>query len=290
MTPQGTAQGFGERVDEALGVIGRLIAFAAVSLAVLFLIGVALKPILPDGLPPGREGRAIFTMLASLSLVVGHVVVVPLFERMRWEVAGLAAAQWDPRWLLGGALAGALGILLPAAVLLATGRAEVVVHPAGALAEYLVDGALLVGAASAMEELVWRGYVFGLIADRWGGGAAVAATSLLFAAVTGLSPAAEPFTIVAILALGVLLATIRRRAGLAAAWLAHAALGATQALLLRTPARGVDLEPPGWQLIATGPSWLTGGRWGFEGGAAVALTLLVITFLVSRIPRSPRRT
>ena len=58
---------FADQSDEVLKVIGRLAALAGASLLTMLIVGIALKPLLPNGLPVGREGRMIYLIMISLS-------------------------------------------------------------------------------------------------------------------------------------------------------------------------------------------------------------------------------
>lgn len=290
MTRTRPSRTLSEGIDEALGVLGRLIAFAACAAAMLFVIGIALKPLLPYGLPAGPDGRAIFLLLLAISLLVGLVVAIAVFERLDWSVAGVGAHGWHPFSLVTGAVLGAAAIVPGAAFLLLTQRIDVIAQPPGDFGRYASDALVMLAAQAAVMELAWRGYAFGLIASRWGAVTAIAVTTLLSALAAGFAPGVTGATFGALVAQGLFFATVRHRSGLPAAWLAHVVIGAVQLLALRTPLPGVGIAPPAWRSAPADPAWLTGGAWGIEGGAAVALTLLVISFLPARTTRTHRRT
>ena len=65
---------------------------------------------------------------------------------------------------------------------------------------------------------------------------------------------------------------------------AHFAWNFAQAVVLAAPVSGLALPTPGYRLVDHGPSWLTGGSWGPEGGLAAAAAMIVTTFLLLRRP------
>ena len=59
-----------------------------------------------------------------------------------------------------------------------------------------------------------------------------------------------------------------------AAWIAHFAWNFVMAALLHVPVSGLPLAKPDYQIVDSGPDWITGGTWGPEGGAAGAAGML----------------
>jgi len=76
------------------------------------------------------------------------------------------------------------------------------------VASFLTSLALLAGLAPLVEELVFRGLLFGWIAGRWGGRAAFLVSSLVFAAAH-----VEPAHAILVLPLGLLFGLLRWRTG-----------------------------------------------------------------------------
>lgn len=282
---------FRERVDEAMRLVGRLLMFVVVSGVALFIFGMALKPLLPNGLPLGRDGKLIFMILVALAFGIGNVVAALGFERGNWELTGLGDLAWRPLALLGGPLLGSLAVAVPAAALLLFGVVEVVVVPAGSWSGYAGDVLLVVVIVTLAEELAFRGYVFGLLADRWGHLAAVLLTALAAGVLQMRAPESTPATFAAALSLGIFLGAIRSRTeSVAASWLAHFAVFWMHGAVLHGSLRGADLRgPPGYSWVAGDPGWLTGGDAGSAEGAAAVAGLVVVTFLVFRPRRANAR-
>ena len=75
-------------------------------------------------------------------------------------------------------------------------------------AAFLISLALLAGLAPLVEELVFRGLLFGWLAGRWGGGLAFVLSSLAFAAAH-----VEPAHAILVLPLGLVFGLLRWRTG-----------------------------------------------------------------------------
>jgi len=273
---------FNERVDEALGIIGRLVAFGGATALIVFLSGIALKPVFPEGIPPGIEGRILLALIVSFGLAVAHVAVVALLERSEWEVSGFHAAAWRPVGLAIALAAGVLPILVAGGTLLAMGELRAVPTAAGDWLAFAGGAVGVLAIFAALEELIFRGYLFGLLLARWGRTAALLVTSVGFATYHAFDPGATGPAMLAFLAMGLCLGALRSATGSTiAAWLAHAAIVGVQAALFRMPINGVELAlPPGVRLEPVGEAWLTGGSWGLVGSAVAAAGFLVVTFLL----------
>lgn len=281
---------FDERANEALGILGRLFACTGVTLLVFFLSGIALKPVFPAGVPPGVDGQVLFALMLAFALTVAHVVVVALLEQAHWRVTGFDRASWHPVGLGAALAAGAAAILTAGAVLLWTGHLQASPTIPGDWLPFAVGSLGVLAALAAGEELIFRGYLFGLLLDRWGRAAALVVTSGLFAAVHAFNPGATVSALAAVAAAGFFLGAVRIATGsTVAAWLAHTAVNWAQAAVLRLPVSGLELaSPPGYRLESHGPAWLTGGVWGLEGGAAAAAAFLLVSLLLLgvRVPSS----
>lgn len=275
---------FNERIDEALGVIGRLTAFGVATLAVVFVSGIALKPVFPAGVPPGLEGRILVALIITFAVTVAHVIVVAMLERADWTLSGFHTSAWHPGGLALGLAAGAMAVALPGALLFWSGQLTSVPSLDGLWLPFALGTLGVFAALAAVEELIFRGYPFGLLADRWGAGVAVGMTSLAFAVLHAFNPGATAVSLLCVGVAGLFLGAVRLATGsVVAAWLAHLAINWVQAVGFRLPVSGVELRAaPGFRLESTGPDWLTGGRWGLEGGVAAASALLVISFLLFR--------
>ena len=286
MSARGSVLTVREQFDEAFRVIGRLIAIAAVTGVTMFLLGIVLKPILPDGLPTGREGRAFFALIAALALVVGHVVAALGLEKRDWAMCGMGAAMWRPIDLLAAPLIGVVVVMGPALTLLWLGKASM--EPTLVADWSAHSGRVFADVATGLvpEALILRGYLFGLLEDRWGKALPLALGALASIGLVYLTGGEGPWVFAAAATLGMLLGAVRAATGsVLASWLTHVAAMWCLGGVLNAPSRWAPVNVPLHRWSAGGPEWLTGGAAGPETGMLTAATLLVVSFLVLR----PRR-
>lgn len=160
--------------------------------------------------------------------------------------------------------------LLPVA---ATGAYEVLPRACRASEQvgFLLGTGLLLVAAAAIEEILFRGYPLFAFSRGPGRVAAVLLTSGLFALLHaanphfGWAPAAALFGIGAVLAVSVL-----QRESLAEAFGAHLGWNAGLVFLAALPVSGLALPSPCWVGILAGPRWWTGGGFGLEASVPAA--------------------
>ncbi len=268
--------------DDALRLLGRLLVLALASLVGFFISGILLKPVFPDGLPAGQARLIVVSSMSVFAVLVGHLTVVLLFERARWETTGLGPGGWRPVGLLLGIALGICTILLPAAVLMGLGHLQFVPTSPGPLLTAYGTTALVLAMPALIEELVLRGYLLGALAREWGNAVAIGITSVVFGLLHLGNPGATAWTMGAVVVAGVLLGTVRLVTGsLAAAWLAHLAINWTQGGLLHAPISGLGFLPtPEYRAQISGPAWLTGGAWGLEASVPAAAAFALVTFLL----------
>jgi membrane protease YdiL (CAAX protease family) len=194
--------------------------------------------------------------------------------RSRTGVRGFASGL-----VLGsGAAAGAL----VGAVLLAHSHWS---QDAGTFGDYLVQvfkTFLVLAPAALSEEVMFRGLPLVLMASALGRGSAlVLVAGLVFALFHGLNPGVTPLGLGNIALAGIFLGVaFYAPGGLWTAFGAHLGWNATLAAL-DAPVSGLPFNIPLLNYCAGDPVWLSGGRFGPEGGlmATVAITLALLTAL-----------
>lgn len=274
-----------DQLFRTLGKLALLLVFTAIA---LFFTGVILKPVFPAGLPAGPEQGLIYGSALAFALVIGHVGVTLAAERGDWSLAGLDASSWRPAGLLLGLVSGVAVIGVPAAILHATGSLGFVEAPPGPWGPAALTALLWLAGPALLEELVARGYAFGVLARTWGKVSAVVLTSVAFGLLHVANPGATVASIATVTLAGIYLASVRLATGsVVAAWLAHLAVNWVQGAVLHGPISGLDTLPaPDYRMVSAGPAWLTGGEWGLEAGAVTAAAMLVVTFLLLYLARS----
>ena len=234
------------------------------------------------------EPVASFPWTNLAGVWVGTVVALRMVDEAPWSAVGLSSESWRVGRLTIGVALGTLLIGVVAGTLLAAGylRFERVPELVDAMAGNIVENpvtewcatavrvlALLAPAALA-EELVFRGYLWTVAEESWGPRVALWSTSGLFGVTHLSNPGAGVRTTLLVILAGLALGTLRQRTGsLPAAWLAHLAWNWIMAAVLHVPVSGLPLASAGYRGVLEGPSWLTGGSWGPEGGAVAGVAM-----------------
>ena len=159
-------------------------------------------------IPFVRQGHNLFGVLAAF-FGIGLLAVIAAVFPMGWAALpalGLRPAGWRP------IVFGAFGTLALSVAVSQLGiepegmkqAMEISREPGLFLMSLLVMGLL----APVVEELMFRGMLFGWLAGRWGGAVAAGVSSLVFAAAH-----LEPAHIVLVLPLGLLFGWLRWRTG-----------------------------------------------------------------------------
>lgn len=219
----------------------------------------------------------------------------------------LAYAAWR-RWVLPGpardlrfrplaVLAGGLGGAAHAAVITLAGFAAgyyvVVAVPGGSPALLGVAG--LIAIAAFLEEVVYRGVLFGALEDGLGSTAAMWLQSLVFAAMHLSNAPASPVELATTMVAGTLVGALWTAlyAWTRSLWVvtAHHACWNFAIILTGLPLSGIG----DWRALAPlesayrGPAWLTGGVFGPEDAllcqGVVAVSLVVFIRLARRSGR-----
>jgi hypothetical protein len=225
---------------------------------------------------------------SSVALTAGFLLLSWIFLRLAdgkgFSALGLTLQRgWGRQLALGFAVGIALQILI-AGVFLAS--RSVHYSKAGGYDLHLLyrigANAALFAFAAALEELAFRGYGFQKLIEAMGAPAALLLTSLIFGAVHLGNPHATFFSTINTILAGIILGIpyIRTRS----MWMQiglHWAWNFTMATLVSLPVSGIDFQPHLFFARLTGPTWITGGSYGPEGGAAVTLiSLAAIAWLL----------
>lgn len=229
--------------------------------------------------------RLVFLIVA---LLAGYICTRGL-EGLPWRALGLwFHARWVRDFFLGSVI-GVASLALAAAIATAGGGLSFTFSGRAALVQVgqtLVFSAALFVLAALAEEALFRGYPLQTLTRANLAWLAVFLTSVPFAAIHLRNPnVAAGFTFINTALAGVWLAVayLRTRSlwfPLGVHWAWNWALGS----LFGLPVSGItDLAPhPLLRGTDLGPSWLTGGNYGIEGGLACTVTLILSTLFILR--------
>ena len=225
-------------------------------------------------LPPGM-------VWDSLAILVGTLAAswaVLRMDRRGLGAMGFYVAPSAPVEAFAGLGVGVGVALVVLALMAAVGVASW--KPEGGSLVAWIHGA--VGTAgtlalpAASEEALVRGYPLQALAEAWGSGPALLATSLVFGLAHLANPGATALAVGNIAVAGLFLGAIYLRTG-SLWWATGAHLGWNWAhgYLADLPVSGLNVaNAPLVQGAIHGPSWLSGGPFGPEGSVASTVVLL----------------
>lgn len=263
----------------------RLVLFLLAGLAASNVAVPLVKMLLPAATAPWTS--AAFECAA---VYAATRYALTSLERRGLEFVALERRAWHARPLMLGALAGALAIGAPIAALVALGDLTFTPAPHGAVLRSLLLSVAVLAPAAMTEELLFRGYPFAVLRERWGWPVTVGVTSVTFGLLHLMNPGVSPLAIANVMSAGVFLAGIRLLTNsLAAAWAAHFAWNWTMSAGFHTAVSGLPFDTPGYQLVDSGPDWLSGGAWGPEGGVVAAAGMIGTFALLSQVTKATRR-
>jgi membrane protease YdiL (CAAX protease family) len=272
--------------------IGWSVAFMllgmSVSAAILMLWALAAYGDMARGLTALLAPGAGHIVVAGVSQLLGFafatwIIGFRVLRLGRYQLR-LAPPRSGVRGLASGLAlgAGAAGGALLGAVLLAHSHWS---QDAGTFGDYLVQvfkTILVLAPAALSEEVMFRGLPLVLMASAFGRGSAlVLVAGLVFALFHGLNPGVTALGLGNIALAGIFLGVaFYAPGGLWTAFGAHLGWNATLAAL-DAPVSGLPFNIPLLNYCAGDPVWLSGGRFGPEGGlmATVAITLALLTAL-----------
>ena len=273
----------------ALFVVAYLVIFLA--LRALLMLGAALW--LPrealDWLLEGNWGWVIQSLLIFVPAALAGWGCGLALEDLPWRSLGWMVHKGWARDLLLGLLCGAISLGVAALCGAVFGGYRFAPPDAAhlpAIARTLAVSAVILMLGAAAEEMMFRGYPLQTMMRSWPVWAALIPTSLPFALVHLANPNVVPgFTFANTVLAGAWLAVAYWRTR--SLWFPfgiHWGWNWTMGALLGSPISGINsLTPePLLRFTDAGPSWIGGGAYGIEGGAACTLALALSTIFIWR--------
>jgi hypothetical protein len=253
----------------------RLLLFLSLLFALTAVVGRAVSWL--AGPPSGIGDAALFGLASALpAAVVATWVMMSCVESRPLASLGLRPRHAPGRLVAGAGIGAVLiGVLLALFAVAGWARWEVTPDVGAAGFRALSGTALFLGLAAFLEELLFRGYPFRLLAERFGARPAIAVTSTAFAAAHAANPGVGVVALANTALAGILLGVLYWRT--LSLWLvtgAHFGWNATLSVLADLPVSGLELPAPGIRASLSGPEILTGGAYGPEGGLALLFVLL----------------
>jgi membrane protease YdiL (CAAX protease family) len=271
--------------------IGWSIAFVVLTFLIVGLLSLGAALLLTGsmdaaiawlgGTGPGPlllQAGAVILSTALFTWLIGMRVLGMTPADLRYTVG-----RGGSGFVLGG-VAGALAAGVALAVAVVLGAAQWT-RDQGTLLDYLQAAAttiLVLAPAALSEEVLFRGVPLLLLASALGRGTAIVLIAVAFALAHLDNPNVTPLAIGNIALAGVFLGlAFYAPGGIWTAWGAHLGWNAMLAAL-DAPVSGVPFRIPFLDYVAGDPAWLTGGRFGAEGGLSSTLALTIAVLVARR--------
>ena len=283
---------FGE--DGKLRSGWRLAIFVVAFLVFGLLFGAAAMLLATFVFGPPVPGSAVFLTIngvvsAVIALVVGWLCGKYL-ENLPFEALG---ASLKNRWLVNlllGLIGGAITFAIGAGVGVIFGGLSFSFNsdaPSNAIVSTLLTSFLVFAAAAAFEEALFRGYILQTFVRSGLAWPAIIVISVAFGAVHLGNPNADWISSVNTALAGIWfgVAYLKTRdlwfpTGLHLAW------NWTQGSIFGVEVSGLTdiVKQPLLRETDVGPTWLTGGDYGIEGGIATTVALILATVAIYFLP------
>lgn len=220
-----------------------------------------------------------------LGTLIATAVMLKWVEGKGWSYVWLGRDALATPLLVQGTLWGLLAIAVPSLILIAAhALSSVPTAPGNWSWAAMFSFANLLPAAFG-EELLLRGYIFAVLKESIGWRWTLIATSIVFGLLHVDNPGSDPQSIGIVMLAGFFLGSILLATrSLYATTLAHFAWNWFMAAGLHSAVSGIPVLTPGYQVVDSGPDWLTGGSWGPEGGFAAALGMFAVLIYLHARP------
>ena len=275
----------------------RLLAFALLYFFVFFLLtaGARVAYAIAVRVAPTRDINsflqdAIFRCVLIAAALLSGYLCTRILEGLPWRSLGLwFHSRWLRHFLIGSAVG--IGSLALAAMIAAAGGGLRFAFSGGdavlGVVQTLVVTAVLFIVAALAEEALFRGYPLQTMARAQLAGLGIVITSIWFAGIHLGNPNFKyglPLVNLVIAGLWFSVAFLRSRS----LWFPlgiHWAWNWALASIFGLPVSGITRLAPHPLMKGSdlGPTWLTGGTFGIEGGIACTVALLISTVFIWRV-------
>jgi membrane protease YdiL (CAAX protease family) len=276
LSPTGARRSFYDRLRAA----GRVVLFLVLGVIALALT-LALEALVDRSASAAGYRPLVSEWSTPLGLLIATGICVKLIDRKGWDFVGLGRSAFRPSLIAISALLGAAAIGLPSLLLLSAGQLSAVPAANGSWFGAAALAFLNLLPAAAGEQLFLRGYIFSVLRETIGWRWTLVATSIAFGMMHVNNPGVDAESVLLVILAGFFLGTILLATrSLYCAIAVHFAWNWVMAAALHTPVSGIAVISPDYKVVDSGPDWLTGGRWGPEGGLAAAVSMFVVVLFI----------
>jgi membrane protease YdiL (CAAX protease family) len=263
--------------------MAKLSGFAAIFFFATISFGLVLAF---AGVTPS-DGLTVWNVLPLLvAALTASWIFVRIVERRPLRSLGLRPGSGGLSDLTIGTIAGALivGLVVLAAALFQWVSWNPVSELGSPLGAGLTIGGVLLVAAF-VEELLFRGYPFQVLARRFNPATAILVTSIAFGLLHAWNPNVQRLALINIALAGILLGVAYWRTG--SLWFVTGVhLGWNWVMAVsELSVSGIEMSMPTFEPAVTGPVLWTGGEFGPEGGLLATIATVLGTVWMWRLGR-----
>lgn len=250
--------------------------------AVLYSIGTMLLSML------GEINPSISLMFSTVSMLIAPFLTYMIFEKKNQWSMGLQQPH-AVKSMVQGSVVGVLLISLSfMAIWMFNGlQINTIQYDSETLRGVFISFGLFILVALS-EEILFRGYIQGLLRNHYGANVAIIHSSILFALLHMMNPGilSTPFTLINIFLIGIFFAVTRELTG--GIWLPigfHLTWNFFQGNIFGFAVSGTDSKTI-ISITSQGNSFISGGEFGAEGSILATLIILISCIIVIRKRKS----
>ena len=278
------------RLRSGWRIVAFVLAFIAVSLVIATVLRVGYVVLLAAVPQPPYSGfiaDVIYRIGLLISALIAGYLCVRFLEGLPWQSLGLTL---HPKWfrdLFFGYVLGFATLAIAVGIATAGRGLSFSLNDAGisSMARSMIGSCLLFFVAALAEEVMFRGYPLQTLTRAHLAWFGVLLTSVPFGLVHLNNPNVVPgvtFANTALAGIWFGVAYLRTRS-LWLPWGLHWSWNWALGWFFGLPVSGINLvSNPILSGVDTGPSWLTGGSYGIEGGIAATVALALSTLFIWR--------
>lgn len=246
------------------------VVMVVLSFAYSFISGILFA------LDPSTFTTDLAYMLTSLGLVVTAYLFWTIWDKRPFKEMGFEASLRKTLVDFGaGSLLGVVIILLSVIISLALGLGSFAGRAQGTVVWDVLMGFLVYLSVGFAEEILSRGYMMTVLSNSFGSISAIIGSAVIFSALHLINPNLSILSVVNILLAGVLLGFSYYRTK--ALWFPiglHFTWNLMQGTIFSLEVSGIESTGL-FRVLLTGPDYITGGKFGLEGGIIVTLLTLL---------------
>lgn len=250
--------------------------------AILYSFGTMLLSML------GEINPSVSRIFSTVSMIIAPFITYAMFEKKNKWSMGLQQSDAVKSMVQGLAVGMLLISLSFLAIWILNGlHINTIQYDSETLRGVVISFGLFILVAFS-EEILFRGYVQGLLRNHYGANVAIIHSSILFALLHMMNPGilSTPFTLINIFLIGIFFAVTREMTG--GIWLPigfHLTWNFFQGNIFGFAVSGTDSKTI-ISITSQGNSFISGGEFGAEGSILATMIILIACIIVIRKRKS----